>query len=71
MHFFNYAKGELVARAKAEKQQIYTSELAEQRRARMEKIEAEKVAIRARALAAKKAREAAKAAQQNTERATS
>ena len=67
VHYFNYAKGELTARDKAKKQQAYTAELAKQRQHRMEKIEAEKAAVRAKALAAKKAREAAKKAQQNQE----
>ncbi len=64
VHYFNYAKGELVAQARAEKQQQYTADLAKQRQARMEKIEAEKAAVRAKALAAKKAREAAQAAEE-------
>jgi len=59
VHFFNYAKGELKARAVAKQQQEYTSELAKQRQTRMEKIEKEKAAMAARAAAAKKAREAA------------
>ncbi len=61
VHYFNYAKGELNAQAKAAKQQEYTADLAKQRQVRMEKIEAEKAAVRAKALAAKKAREAAQA----------
>jgi electron transport complex protein RnfC len=64
VHFFNYAKGELVARHKAKEQQKYTGELTRQRQARMEKIEKERAAIAAKAAAAKKAREARLAAQQ-------
>jgi electron transport complex protein RnfC len=59
VHFFNYAKGELVARQKAQEQQQYTSELARQRQARMAEIEKQRAAARAKALAAKKAREEA------------
>lgn len=60
VHFFNYAKGELVARQKAKEQQQYTAELAKQRQARMAEIEKQRAAAKAKALAAKKAREAAK-----------
>lgn len=72
VHYFNYAKGELVAQTKAAKQQEYTADLAKKRQGRMEKIEAEKAAVRAKALAAKKAREeAAKKAEAEKEAAQS
>jgi len=61
VHYFNYAKGELVARDKAAQQAAYTSELAKQRQTRMAEIEKQKAEARAKALAAKKARDAAKA----------
>ncbi len=64
VHFFNYAKGELVARQKAKEQQQYTAELARQRQTRMAEIEKQKAAARAKALAAKKAREVAAKQQQ-------
>ena len=64
VHFFNYAKGELVARQKAKQQQEYTAELAKKRQARVAEIEKQKAAARAKALAAKKAREAAKQKEQ-------
>ena len=64
VHYFNYAKGELVARQKAKEQQQYTAELARQRQARMAEIERQKAEARAKALAARKAREAAKKQQE-------
>ena len=71
VHYFNYAKGELVARDKAKKQQAYTTELAKSRQARMAKIEAQRAAAKAKALAAKKSREAAKKVEQEKEAAQS
>jgi len=64
VHFFNYANGELVARQKAKQQQEYTAELAKQRQTRMAEIEKQRAAAKAKALAAKKAREAAKQQQE-------
>ncbi len=59
VHYFNYAKGELVARQKTKEQQQYTADLAKQRQARMAEIERQRSEAKAKALAAKKAREAA------------
>ena len=64
VHYFNYAKGELTSQQKKQQKQQYTAELAKQRQKRMAEIEKQRAAARAKALAAKKARETAKKQQE-------
>ncbi len=73
-HYFNYAKGELAARAQAQRKADYTKQLVQARQARLERdaaLKAEAAAKRKAERAAKKAQEAAEqAAQQAAEQAT-
>lgn len=69
VHYFNYAKGELMAQARSKLKQEATRKLAEERTARMERIAREREEAAAARKAAKEAREAAaRAAAQATEK---
>ena len=66
VHFFNYAKGELMAQARSKMKQEATRKLADERSARMERIAREREEAAAARKAAKAAKEAAaKAAEQS------
>lgn len=66
VHYFNYAKGELMAQARSKLKQEATRKLAEERNARMERIAREREEAAAARKAAKAARDAAaKATQQS------
>ncbi|TXH74935.1 electron transport complex subunit RsxC [Thiobacillus sp.] len=59
VHYFNYAKGELMAQARSKLKQEATKKLADERNARMERIAREREEAAAARKAAKAAREAA------------
>ncbi|MBD3811291.1 MAG: electron transport complex subunit RsxC [Betaproteobacteria bacterium] len=67
VHYFNYAKGELMAQARSKLKQEATKKLAEERNARMERIAREREEAAAARKAAKAAREAAAKAAAATE----
>ncbi len=67
VHYFNYAKGELMAQARSKLKQEATKKLAEERNARMERIAREHEEAAAARKAAKAAREAAAKAAAATE----
>jgi len=67
VHYFNYARGELMAQARSKLKQEATRKLADERNARMERIAREREEAAAARKAAKAARDAAAKAAEKTE----